>query len=336
MRDSPRVSVVLPTYNRADWLPGSIGSAIGQTYEDWELIVWDDGSKDATEDLVKSFGDQRIRYFREENRGASYARNRALERASGEYVAFLDSDDTWTPDKLTRQVAVLSHHPSIDLVFGDFTNANLASGEAGLGFTQTREGLKRLTTVPLDGAARQIFGGMPESLLVSNFIATDSVVVKRAALSEVGQFNEALRNCEDLEYWWRMGVSGITFGYIDAILLNRNKPTDSLSSPSPVNYQNCLAALDCCREEALKRGRADLLIPLNAACRNVWLGLARQYNMRELRRDSITAIMESGKYGIELDSFKLLAEALWGYRFSRRIKDLVSTRKHARRAAVGE
>ncbi len=104
MANSPLVSIIIPTYNRAEWLVKSIGSVTSQTYSNWELIVWDDGSSDNTEYVVKSLNDDRIHYFKNSNRGVSFARNRAIEKSCGDYLAFLDSDDQWVINKLSRQV----------------------------------------------------------------------------------------------------------------------------------------------------------------------------------------------------------------------------------------
>jgi GT2 family glycosyltransferase len=101
----PTVSVVIPTYNRAELLTRAIDSVLAQTYEDFELVVVDDGSTDDTEEVVTGYDDERVRYLpHETNRGANPARNTGIEAAEGEYVAFLDSDDEWRPRKLEAQL----------------------------------------------------------------------------------------------------------------------------------------------------------------------------------------------------------------------------------------
>lgn len=104
----PLVSVVIPTYNRAEFLPRAVESVLRQTVDDFELIVVDDASTDDTEAVVERFDDPRVEYVRHgTNRGGSAARNTGIERSSGEYIAFLDSDDEWYPRKLERQVEEL-------------------------------------------------------------------------------------------------------------------------------------------------------------------------------------------------------------------------------------
>ena len=102
---SPVVSVIIPTYNRAHLIGRAIRSVLDQTYQDWELIVVDDASTDDIPGIVKGFTDGRVKYIRhDENKGAAAARNTGIQAARGAYIAFLDSDDEWLPEKLERQV----------------------------------------------------------------------------------------------------------------------------------------------------------------------------------------------------------------------------------------
>lgn len=99
------VSVIIPTYNRAHLLGRAIQSVLAQTYEDFEIIVVDDASTDVTEQVVKSFADDRINYIRhQKNKGGSSARNTGIKAAKGEFIAFLDSDDEWVPKKLEKEI----------------------------------------------------------------------------------------------------------------------------------------------------------------------------------------------------------------------------------------
>lgn len=110
---NPTVSVIIPAYNRAPTLRAALDSVRQQDYQDWELIVVDDGSSDGTAAVADSLGDSRVRVIRHEvNRGASAARNTGIRSARGRYIAFLDSDDAWLPGKLSAQVAVLESGPN--------------------------------------------------------------------------------------------------------------------------------------------------------------------------------------------------------------------------------
>jgi glycosyltransferase involved in cell wall biosynthesis len=125
------VTVILPTYNRSAFLPAAFESIARQTFEDWNLVVVDDGSTDDTRAVVadhtRPFGD-RVQYIYQRNQGAYAARNRGLDVALGEYVAFFDSDDIWLPHHLVRCVTALRKNPDIDWVFGACQLIDLATG----------------------------------------------------------------------------------------------------------------------------------------------------------------------------------------------------------------
>ncbi|MCP4377403.1 MAG: glycosyltransferase family 2 protein, partial [bacterium] len=115
----PVVSVVMPTYNHAVFIGEAIQSVLSQTFADFELIVVDNYSEDDTESVVRGFGDPRIEYIKFANNGVIAAsRNAALNRASGEFIAFLDSDDTWSPDKIAVQLEYMRANPNVALICG--------------------------------------------------------------------------------------------------------------------------------------------------------------------------------------------------------------------------
>lgn len=294
----PVVSVIMPTYNRAGWLHSSIGSVMQQTYQNWQLIVWDDGSSDHTGALVRSLGDKRITYCRDTNHGVSYARNRAMEVSTGEYIAFLDSDDEWVPTKLSSQIAILESNPSIDMIFGNFSNRNVLTGQDGSWFELKAHGLAHLRTVRLCDNALLITGGMPESLLVANFIATDSVVVRRGAMAKAGYFREELRNAEDFELWWRMSLGDGKFAYIEDVVLIRNWLPSGLSRQSVAACKSELLRLDRCIEAALRCNRRDLTRGLDAHYRRGWRALMQQYALEGDWSSALGALGSSLRYGI--------------------------------------
>lgn len=113
------VSIIVPTYNREKLLPRAVESVLRQTYQDWELLVVDDGSTDNTKEIIKKYCDKdcRIHYFHKENGGQGSARNLGIRNAQGTYVAFLDSDDEWLPEKLQEQVSVLEQHGEYDFCY---------------------------------------------------------------------------------------------------------------------------------------------------------------------------------------------------------------------------
>ena len=114
------VSIIMPSCNTANFIAESIQSVINQTYKNWELLIVDDCSTDNTDEVVASFKDKRIRYFKnKKNSGAALTRNKAMRKAQGEWIAFLDSDDLWMPEKLERQIDFMKKN---GYTFSNFTN----------------------------------------------------------------------------------------------------------------------------------------------------------------------------------------------------------------------
>ena len=171
----PVVSVITPTYNRAAYIGDAIESVLAQTYQDWELIIVNDGGTDETEAVIKPYrvGDPRIRYITQTNTGVSGARNRALREARGRYAAFLDDDDRWLPEKLARQVAYLEQHPEIGMCYARATP----------GFSPT---------------------SFPGLLRPFQSILPSTVVARREALVAIGGFNETPKIQEDYDCWLRL------------------------------------------------------------------------------------------------------------------------------------
>lgn len=187
--DSPRVSVVLPTFNRARELSRSIASVLAQTYRDLELIVVDDASTDETEEVVKAFEDRRVSYKKlPHNVGGAEARNVGIRMARGEIVAFQDSDDEWTCSKLERSFEKLQAHPSISGVFSDFV--------------QIWESGCRL--MPYSGTSCFRPDLLYDSLLWRNVVGTPTLVVKKSVLAHVGGFDSSMPRYQDWELALRL------------------------------------------------------------------------------------------------------------------------------------
>jgi len=199
----PAVSVIIPTYNCARYLPEAIDSALAQTYRPLEIVVVDDGSVDDTPAILASYG-KSVLVVRQDNRGLPAARNVGIRHASGECIAFLDADDVWLPDKLAVQIAALSGTPEAGIAFTDAE----AFAEGGV----IRESLlvsgRAFVAAWLEG--HRVSDGVSagwayEEFLIGNWIATPTMaVVRRAALRAAGLFNESLRDCEDYDLWLRV------------------------------------------------------------------------------------------------------------------------------------
>jgi glycosyltransferase involved in cell wall biosynthesis len=184
----PAVTAIIPTFNRGAIIGRAIRSVLAQTCQDWELIVVDDCSIDDTEQAVKSFSDNRIKYIRHDrNRGQAAARNTGIRCARGEYVAFLDSDDEWIPEKLQKELEVFrGSDPGVGLVYSGMIILD-EHGKVLTVRTPTRS------------------GWVHDELLDLDFIGSCSrVTVEKEILERVAGFDETFQNCEDYELWLRV------------------------------------------------------------------------------------------------------------------------------------
>jgi glycosyltransferase involved in cell wall biosynthesis len=221
MNDSPMVSVVIPAYNVAPFIAATLDSVLAQTFADYEIIVVNDGSPD-TGELERALEPyrSRIRYLKQDNRGAAAARNAALRAARGEFAAFLDADDLWLPNYLERQLAFIRERgcdlvSANALIFGDASDAGQTYMEA------------HMKNAPPSGEAafEQLLSG--ERCLI-----TSGVLVRRALVLEAGLFDEALRNAQDLDLWLRLARRKARLAYHDEVLLRYRGRSSSLSGDS--------------------------------------------------------------------------------------------------------
>ncbi|MFY9621706.1 MAG: glycosyltransferase [Pyrinomonadaceae bacterium] len=220
---SPLVSVVMPAYNAARHIAESIESVREQTFEDWELIVVDDGSTDDTRIIVETYAarEARLRCFQRPNGGPAAARNTGLREARGTLVAFLDADDLWLSGKLEAQLALLEEK-DVDLVY---TDGDIFSDEA----TQSPD--ERFHIVAGETRGVEMF----RTLFASNHIGTLSVLVKREALDAVGLFDENLVGgiCEDYDLWLRLARNGASFyGIAEKLVKYRRHAASTTHTPS--------------------------------------------------------------------------------------------------------
>jgi len=212
----PTVSVILPTHNRAALLKRSIKSILNQTYKDFELIVIDDASTDDTEDVVRNFGDKRIRYIKQRvNMGAQVARNAGITASKGKYIAFQDDDDEWLPAKLEKHMKVFEEtSPEADISFSDVLWFGKGSSE-----------LRHFPDItPADGiiykkALDNIFRDL--SLL--------AIVVRKKVFDAAGGFDERLPRWQDYEFLLRASKYAL-FYHMDEPTIKCYQTPGSISS----------------------------------------------------------------------------------------------------------
>lgn len=195
-----KFDVIIPSFNRAATLKRAIDSVLGQTYKHYEVYVIDDGSTDGTEELIKSYTG--IHYIKQENKGVSSARNIGIRTSHSEWIAFLDSDDEWLPNKLETQAQFIKNHPELSFVH---------SNEIWI-----RNGVRVNPKSKFDKSNDQIFARSLEMCLIS----PSTTVIKRDLLVKHGLFDESLEICEDYDLWLKILATG-EVGFIPENLVKK-------------------------------------------------------------------------------------------------------------------
>lgn len=236
-----KISVIIPTYNRAHLITRAIDSVREQTYDNLEIIVVDDASTDNTEAVVTCLGDHRIIYKKlAENGGAAHARNVGVECAGGELIAFLDSDDCWHPKKLEKQMVYWRGHPEFSMVYCPF-RVHLKTGSEQ--FPVKEMGI--------------LEGRLFSALLVRNSIGTPTMLLSKESFLAVGGFDTSLRSLEDWDFVLRFSRE-YCIGYLDEVLVDvYSAGTDRISNNTGAFYEGRLKMLALYREQLMKDGHFD-------------------------------------------------------------------------------
>ena len=217
-----KVSIIIPTYNRAHIIKNAIDSVLSQTYPWFEIIIVDDGSTDNTREVIESFKDERIRYYYAGlNQGASAARNYGLKKAQYDFIAFEDSDDIWYADKLEKQMKILCNaKPEVGIVyhkivydFGGGQYAVLPSEE-----------------IPEEKKSGDIYAQM----LYHNLIPCPSILARRSAIMDAGEFDIELKALEDYDFALKL-TRKYKACFVNEILLKASLFDQGVSS-NPINY----------------------------------------------------------------------------------------------------
>ena len=325
---SPRVTVILPTYNRAHFLGEAIQSVLDQGFADLELLIIDDGSTDSTADLVKSALDPRIRYFYQDNRGISGARNAGLSHARGDLIAFLDSDDLWGPNLLQVQTSALDNAPEVGLAYAKAQAIDVV-GNLRPQIRGTRE------RYPAEAYRSMLYG---------DFTCLQTTVVRRTCFENVGCFDESLKGRVDWDMFLRI-ARYYDFLFTDETLarfrLHEGQTTGKKSQVYQQVFESRLSVLD----KAF--GAADFPEELHTmrslAYRNAyidigihWLGLVA---IQEATHSFIEAMRISGRpvattarivYLVSLYFF--ISQHQWCANLDSKIRRLAAVRKLSKSA----
>lgn len=218
---SPKVSTVIPTYNSAKSVVRAVESVLAQTWPVQEIIVVDDGSQDDTRSVMEPFSD-RVRYVHQDNAGSSAARNTGIEQATGDWIAFLDADDTWRPTKMEMQISVLEEHPNLAWIAGAYDNVTKGEFLAAC---------KPPTQAAF--AEESVIGDAIQLFAEGGSIWTGTVMIRRDVFGEVGDFDVAQRTSHDLDLWLRIAVPHPKLGWVSRTLADYeiNNP-DGLTTTS--------------------------------------------------------------------------------------------------------
>lgn len=264
----PLVSVIIPAHNSAAYIGQTLQSVLAQSITDIEVLVVDDGSTDTTASIIKEIAlrDQRVHYIHQVNQGVAVSRNTAMKQASGEFIAFIDSDDIWLPDHLKDVLEVMNDDKSIGLAHANITTMNLAG--------ESIETLKRNVKL-LSG---HIF--MP-LLMRDEHIVCSTVVIRKLCVDKLGFFDEALTwwSSEDRDLWLRISRE-FKIAYLDrATTLYRINP-----SGLSYKFDNLLKARLYVIDKLFKQAVIDDKLRnkvIARAYRDVALNYARQRNFRK-------------------------------------------------------
>lgn len=275
---TPAISVVIPAYNAAAVLPAALASVFSQTAKPLEVIVVNDGSPDTDqmEDAIKPYLD-RVVYLKQENQGPSAARNTAIRAAKGEYIALLDSDDSWLPEFLDEQISVIQKDPALDLVYCDA----LLVGDGSLA------GKTFMETAPSNGPV-----SFENLLRYEVSIITSCAVARRQTLIDAGLFDPAFIRCEDFDLWIRLAHRGARMAFQRKVLGEHRIHKTSLAADSIKMIESLIQVLkkaqktldltpeqsaliqsqllDCEARVNLERGKRHLLLGDYKSARNVF------------------------------------------------------------------
>lgn len=212
---APDVSVIIPTYNYGGFIARAVDSVLSQSYRSLELLVVDDGSTDSTREILLAYSDKRVQYLRHEhNRGKSNTRNTGILASRGQFLAFLDSDDWWMPEKITRQIECFHE------------------GTSHLGVVYTSAKVLNESSNTICGRLMPTSrGDVLRNLLEANKLGggSSSVMIRRQCFDDVGCFDESLTHCEDWDMWIRIAAKNYAFDYTpeDLVILTKHHKNSS-------------------------------------------------------------------------------------------------------------
>lgn len=228
----PKISVIIPSYNHAPFIADAIQSVLNQTFQDFEILIIDDGSKDNSVEVIKTFTDSRIHFLvNEENKGAVYTTNKMIEHASGEYIALLNSDDVWETNKLEKQISFLENNQKYGVVF---SNAQIINQDGSVFESQEHF---YATVFEQPNCSR--FEWLNYFFNVGNAICHPSMLIRRSVYEDVGLYNPLMASLPDFEMWVRICLKYEIFIMPDKLV--KFRILDNEQNASGANPENIIA-----------------------------------------------------------------------------------------------
>ncbi|SDZ46632.1 Glycosyltransferase involved in cell wall bisynthesis [Evansella caseinilytica] len=266
-----KVSVIIPTHNRAKLVKKAVESVLNQTYKNLEIIVVSDGSTDDTDFVINECkkSDQRIKYISyHPAKGGNIARNIGIKNAKGEFMAFLDDDDEWMPEKLELQIQEMKKNPKIGLVY------------TGVEIIYDKENIKYYSSPEKQG-------DLSEEILITNYIGTtSSVMIKGELIKEIGMFDESLKALQDYDLWIRTCQKTQVAAVAKPLVKYFNYTLNKQISDDINKYENAIEYIDnkyvdlysIASEEIRKQHQHSMtMLIVNKALRNKNAKMARVY-----------------------------------------------------------
>ena len=296
----PQISIIIPAYNAERTIVETIQSVWQQTYQDFEIIVINDGSTDRTVELLQTIEDNRLKIFSYENGGLPVARNRGMIRATGKFIAFLDADDLWTADKLELQLKALQQNPKAGVAY------------SWTCFMDVDEQGKPAFFLP--SPQYSFTGDVYQNLLVSDFIHSGSnTLIRREALDTAGEFDPRLKSCEDWDYWLRLAAKWHFVVVPKYHVLYRRTP-GAMSSKVEVMKEASLISIEKAYQAAppeLQHLKTLTMTSFHSYCASLYLQHCTARNgLSQARQHLWSAILLNPKILSDRNTQKLLVKFL--------------------------
>ncbi len=304
-----RASIIVPVFNAENYIEETLKSILHQSFSDFEIIVVNDGSTDATEEKVKGIIDDRIKYIKQENSGGPAGpRNIGLRESKGEYIFIFDADDIMLPEKLHLSVSAMDSHPEADLLFTNFATIDEQGGQLKENFLEEYETLWEL----LDRNSSSPIVIDPElicpALVRVNFIGTSSVALRKKTLLSSDIFNESLKNSDD-RLFWILFSRNHKFIFLNKVLHQYRILKNSISNQGFIRRgPSKIRALEIVRDNL---NAPELVRLVNKQISNDYVSMAYAYKQKGNRKGQRENALKSLAIRMNIKAIKLLISSIY-------------------------